>query len=114
MEPCANETVFKEMKKLVDMILQSDLYQEYLGLKKKMLLNPELMEKINQLKKVQQSYVKSSFSKEYQEEIETLKADLEQYPLYVKYQEVVEELDSLCYLMREGFHGAFTNILEGK
>ena len=93
------DEILAENKKLVDRILESDLYQEYLSLKEKIRKNEELVGKIEELKFLQQEYVKSSYQdKEVEEKIQN-------------YQEKVEELDQLCFVIKEGLNEAFQELL---
>lgn len=106
------DEILAENIKLVDRILESDLYQEYLSLKEKIRKNEELVGKIEELKFLQQKYVKSSYQdKEVEEKIQKYEERLSCNPLYAAYQEKVEELDQLCFVIKEGLNEAFQELL---
>jgi len=90
--------VLKKIDEIIDYIKDSDTYKRFNIVEEQMSNNEELMSLIKEVKVIQQEIVKreeidldtQDLSSLYQ----SLKKELYSYPIYVEYNELLEELDN--------------------
>ena len=113
MENSLKKQVKNKVVELVEVIKTSELYQTYLMLSEKMENNTEIQSRIKQIKKWQKELVRKEASgdysetKEYEEKIQELLNELQEYPLYLDFIEVQERLDTLFQKVRREITSCF-------
>ena len=91
------ENVLNKVDDLVDTIKSSEEYQRYLVASKKLSSNTNIMDKIKKIKKLQKEIINQSSRGEditsKDQEINLLLEELNSYPIYVEYEELVSNLN---------------------
>ena len=109
-----NKIIIKtKIEELVELIKQSDDYKRYIYLKEELSKNKELMKIINKVKKKEQERVNKEYRKEQtkdlEEEIESLKDELNSYPDYLEYSYLQEDINDNLQNIRKIIESAFNN-----
>ena len=98
MENKNKELLLKKIDELIDLIKNTPNYKRYEKLKSEMSKNKEIMGLIRNIKKLEQSIVKKEYNKldtkEDEEEKEKLKEKLKEYPDYLEYTYLQEDLNN--------------------
>ena len=111
----SNEEIESKALELVKLIKDSNDYTEYLKLKKKIKSNEEIMEKIDKVKALQKSYVKSAYlDNKIKQEIDTELDRLESIPLYKEYLIKEKKINNIMINIKEGLNVIFEDILNNK
>ncbi len=79
------EEFYNALEDVVSCVCQSTEYQNCLNIREKMSNNSELVELIQNIKKVQKQYIRSNYDKELKRKLDDMKNQLEQIPIYVVY-----------------------------
>jgi cell fate (sporulation/competence/biofilm development) regulator YmcA (YheA/YmcA/DUF963 family) len=86
-----------EINSLVDFIKDSDKYKRYIIVRDKIKSNKEIMDKINKVKSIQKEIVKLEYNKQdikvKEKELDNILEELNNYPIYVEYNYLVEDLN---------------------
>ena len=97
MEKQNKEELLKKVDELVSIIKNSNDYKRYIELKT-IMENSEIMPIINKIKKVQRESIKNESrginTLKLEEEIESLKKELDSYPIYREYTYLQEDLNN--------------------
>ena len=98
MESKNKEELLKKIDELVDLIKNSQDYKRYITLKNKMLNNKEIMFLIEEIKKLEKTIVKKEYNKTdtklEKEKVNSLKKELESFPIYLEYSYLKEDLNN--------------------
>lgn len=115
MEKYQNEEIILAAENLAKVIRNSEEYQRYIKLKDKMEKNKTIKELTTTKKKLQQQYVKSAMLDE-SIALEMKKCDevLNNIPLYVEYNGVLEALNSITSMITDGLNEEFQKLLNKK
>ena len=111
----SNEEIEARALELVKIIKDSNDYKEYLELKEKIKFNKEIMEKINKVKALQKSYVKSAYlDNKIKQELDKELVNLESIPLYKEYLIKEKKINNIMINIKEGLNVIFEDILNNK
>ena len=91
------ENVLNKLNDLIETIKSSNDYKRYVIVSKTLYSNKKLMDKIKRIKTLQKEIIKlqstgNDYSKE-DIEINSILEELNKYPVYVEYEELVEKLN---------------------
>lgn len=117
MEKFVNKEILKEVDEMITMIHQSEKYRRYEQIKEKLKKNEEIMQWITQYKKIQKQLVKAEYEKqmdqktEYDQQLKDIQEQLNQYPIYIDYLELQEELNQLFQQIKVSFDQYLERIL---
>ncbi len=105
----------EDIKELTEYIKDSDTYKRYLLLRDKIYNDETIMNMINDVKKNQKSiinlkYNKKDYSKE-EKEIERLLKELNNYPVYIEYNYLVEDLNTTMSYIKENIEDSVNKIV---
>ena len=109
------ENVLNKVDDLVDTIKSSEEYQRYLIVSKNMYSNTNIMDKIKKIKKLQKEIINLSSRGENitskEQEINLLLEELNSYPIYVEYEELVSNLNYKYNYIRNSFEELIDKIV---
>ena len=98
MENKNKEELLNTLDELIYLIKNMPNYKRYIELKKKMSNNNEIMNIIRDIKKIEQSIVKKEYNKldfsDEEKSLSTLKSKLKEYPIYLEYSYLQEDLNN--------------------
>ena len=98
MENKNREELLKKVDELVCLIKNTYNYKKYEELKNKMASNKEIMDIIDKVKKIEQTIVKKEYNKqdikEDEKELKDLMDKLNEYPIYLEYSYLQEDLNN--------------------
>lgn len=103
-----NKEVSKKIDEIINEIETSSIYQEYLSLREKIKNNKELMELINKVKVMQKDVLHKKKSKE---DLDKIIDELNSYPLYREYNNVVYEINNTYGIIESSLNNYFDNII---
>ena len=89
----------------------SDLYKNYISIKKKLESNKDIISLINEIKKYQKIAVNNK-DNSVEEKLKKLYQKLELYPIYQSYIITKEELEQELFEIKESFEKYFKDILK--
>lgn len=111
MEKSSNKEIIDKVEEIVTFLENSQEYQEYLFLKKKMEDHPQIPSLIKKIKSLQKKLVKKSFqhedTEEERKELSSLEKQLEEIPLYVDFLRVQEELNDVFSYLHDRIESLF-------
>ena len=111
----SNEEIEKKALELVKVIKNSNDYKEYLKLRKEIKSNKDIMEKIDKVKILQKSYVKSAYlDNNIKQELDNELNKLESIPLYKEYLIKEKKINNIMINIKEGLNVIFEDILNNK
>ena len=109
------ENVLNKVDDLVDTIKSSEEYQRYLVVSQKLASNKEIMDKIKTIKKLQKEIINLSSRGEditsKDEEINTILEELNSFPIYVEYEELVDSLNYKYNYIKSSFEELIDKIV---
>ncbi len=112
MEKQYNQEILEKVDALIDCIMRSDMYQQHLLIRKKLEQNPSLMKKIEDIKALEKTYVRSHFTEEdVKKKIDQQMDELKQIPLYKSYEQSLEEINDLLTMLNQGLNDTFDDLL---
>lgn len=92
----------RKLDEIVKYITMSDEYKKCIELKRKMSRNDELVNLINDIKKVQKEYVRSNFDEGFKNKLSLLEGRLNEIPIYVSYMQSLDIVNEMiCYVKDE-------------
>ena len=104
MEKLNSELVLDKTNELVSLIKESNDYKRYLFLKEEMKKDKQLMELVNKIKKSEKLRVNLEHKQEdisnIEKEINSLRKELNEYPIYQEYLYLQEDLNNLFQNIR--------------
>ena len=111
----SNEEIEEKALELVKAIKEEKDYKEYIELRTKIKSNKEIMEKIDKVKTLQKSYVKSAYlNSKIKQQLDNELNKLESIPLYKEYLIKEKKINSILINIREGLNIIFEDILNNK
>lgn len=101
----------KDIDDLFDELKETTLYKDYLSAKKQLEENTEIMDIINEIKRLQKI---ATNNKDYviEKNIKDLYKKLNEYPLYQSYIILKEELENELFNISNSFDNYFCNLLK--
>lgn len=108
------EELNRSIDELVDVIINSNEYQNVIEIKKKMDTNKELKELINEVKTLQKKYVKNNYDSELKEELEKKEKELNDIPIYAIYNENLDKVNEMINLVKDELNDYFYKKLNPK
>ena len=105
------DNIKKEIDSLFDEIKESKLYKDYISAKKQLEENEEIMEIINEIKRLQKIATNNK-DDIIEKNIKDLYMKLESYPLYQSYLILKEELENKLYNISSSFSSYFNDLLK--
>lgn len=104
MEKQNKEEILKKVDELVDLLKNSEDYQRYLYLSNEMKKNNSLMKLIKDIKTLEKKRVNYEYrnesTKDIDLEIDNKKQELNEYPTYVEYNYLQEDLNNIFQSIR--------------
>lgn len=114
MERLMDNIILNKIEEIVNIIKNSDEYKKYIEVSNKMKNNKEIMNLINEVKFLQKNLVKEqSFGNDISlidEEINKKIKRLEEYPIYLEYTYLQEDLDNSISLVKTSIEKYINNI----
>lgn len=108
----SSKEIEAKAKELVLAIKDDKIYKEYMELREKLRSNETLMNKINEIKKLQKEYVKSAYlDKEVECNFKKLNEELKKNSLYKDYLAKEEKINTILININEGLNLVFDDIL---
>ena len=106
--------ILEKTDEIIEIIKNSNEYQQYIEISKKMKDNKEIVSLINNIKKLQQKLVKEqSLGNDINvldNEINDKLKRLEEYPIYLEYLYLQEDLNKSINLIKESIENYINNI----
>jgi cell fate (sporulation/competence/biofilm development) regulator YmcA (YheA/YmcA/DUF963 family) len=99
-----------EIDELFDELEKSKLYNDYVAIKKKIENNNEIMNLINEIKRLQK-IATNTHDEIIEKEIKESYKRLESYPIYQSYLIIKDELEEELFEIKEQFDNYFKEIL---
>lgn len=110
MEKLMNNDLNVLLDNIIKVVKESKEYKNCLLLKAKMNDNEELLALIDEVKKKQKQYVKSSFQDDsLKKELENLEEELNRVPLYLEYNQNLEVVNQMINRVNEELNDYFNN-----
>lgn len=100
----------EELNKIIDYITNSSEYKKCLDLKDKMSNNSVLMSKINKVKELQKSYIKSN-DLSIKKELDLLLDELNNEPLYYNYMNNLEKVNEMISFVNDELNDYFYKVI---
>ena len=101
----------KELDELVSYIKNTSSYKNCISIKEKMDKNEEICSLIEEIKKLQKKYVKSNYDDNVKKELDSLESKLNSIPIYVEYNNNLEEVNKMIDLVKDELNDYFTELL---
>lgn len=106
--------ILSKIEEIVNIIKNSEEYQKYIEVSNKMKNNKEIMNLIDEVKSLQKNLVKeqalSNDISLIDEEINKKLKQLEEYPIYLEYTYLQEDLDNSISLVKTSIEKYINNI----
>lgn len=100
----------KELDELISYIKNASSYKNCISIKKKMDNNEEICSLVESIKKLQKKYIKSN-DDDIKKELNTLEEKLNNIPIYVEYNNNLEEVNKMIDLVKDELNDYFTDLL---
>ena len=114
MEKSMDNIILSKIDEIINIIKNSDEYKKYIEVSDKMKKNKEIMTLIDEVKFLQKRLVKEeAFGNDISsidEEINKKLEQLEEYPIYLEYTYLQEDLDSSISLVKTSIENYINNI----
>lgn len=108
------DKILNKTDEIIDIIRESDEYKKYLQVSNKLKNHDEIMNLINEIKSLQKEIVKDkSLNKDttnIDNEINKKLNQLEEYPIYLEYIYLQEDLNNSIQLVKEGIENYINSI----
>ncbi len=108
------ENVYKAIDEVIDTIINSNEYKTCISLKEKMSTNTEVMNLIENIKKMQKKYIRSEYDKEIKETLDSLEKQLNDIPIYAIYLENLSKVNEMIEYVKESLNEYFYQLLNKK
>ena len=105
------DNIKKDIDSLFDEIKESKLYKDYISAKIQLEENKEIMDIINEIKRLQK-IVTNNKDEIIEKSIKDLYIKLDSYPIYQSYLIFKEELENVLYNISNSFSNYFSDILK--
>lgn len=100
----------KAINEVINCIIESDDYKKCIEIKKQMSKNTELVELIEEIKRLQKKYVNTN-SEEVLAELTELEEKLNSIPIYVIYMQHLEKVNEKIEFVKDELNDYFYKIL---
>lgn len=100
----------KALDEVINCIIESDDYKKCIEIKEQMSKNTELMELIEEIKRLQKKYVNTN-SEEVLAELTELEEKLNSIPIYVIYMQHLEKVNEKIEFVKDELNDYFYKIL---
>ena len=105
--------IIEQVERVIERIKKDTSYQNLLIVQREMRANQNVLSKIEQVKQLQQKYVKSKMQDEQiKHDLQKAKEELESIPLYQTYLECVSEVDSKLRTVESILNAFFMKYIE--
>ena len=101
----------KELDELVSYIKNTSSYKKCISIKEKMDKNEEICSLIEEIKSLQKKYVKSNYDDSIKKELDSLESKLNSIPIYVEYNNNLEEVNKMIDLVKDELNNYFSELL---
>lgn len=101
----------KELDELVSYIKNTSSYKKCISIKEKMDKNEEICSLIEEIKSLQKKYVKSNYDDSIKKELDSLESKLNSIPIYVEYNNNLEEVNKMIDLVKDELNDYFSELL---
>ena len=108
-----NKEVKENIEDIVTYITSSESYIRCIDIKKQMDENKDLCEKIKEIKKLQKEYIRSN-DNDIKNELDNLVNEINNIPIYVEYNNSLEEVNEMISLVKDRLNEYFYNKLNKK
>ncbi|MBR3211413.1 MAG: YlbF family regulator [Bacilli bacterium] len=105
------ENVYKAIDAVIDCIISSKDYQMCISLQEQMKDNQEIMEAIQQVKKLQKKYIRSGYDTSIKQELDQCTQSLMEIPIYHLYQDSLEKVNEMICFVKESLNDYFSDKL---
>ncbi len=116
MEKLVDDKILSKIEELLELLTKNQDYQKYLLVSKKMKENKEIMDSIKKIKQYQKQIVMLEYQKKdittLENKINSILKKLDSYPIYKEYSYLVDDLNSLFYMIKTLFEKFFVDTLE--
>lgn len=106
-----NKDIEKNLDEIIDFIKSQEEYKRCISLKKKMKENNELTSLIEDIKSKQKEYIRSNRDLNKEKELEELNKKLEEFPIYLEYNNNLKIINEEIELLKERLNNYFTSII---
>ena len=100
----------KELDELVSYIKNTSSYKKCISIKEKMDKNEEICSLVEDIKKLQKKYVKSNYDDSIKKELDKLESRLNSIPIYVEYNNNLEEVNEMIDFVKDELNDYFTDL----
>lgn len=108
------ENVNSALLDIINYIKMSDDYLMCMSIKRQMEDNKELINLINEVKKLQKKYVRSEFDSKIKEELDELEKKLNNIPIYNVYLSHLEKVNEMISYVKDSLNDYFYQLLNKK
>ena len=108
------ENVNNALLDIVSYIKNTDDYKMCMSLKKQMDDNKELVDLINEVKKLQKKYVRSNYDSKIKEELDEVENKLNDIPIYNIYLNHLEKVNEMISYVKDSLNDYFYLLLNKK
>ena len=99
----------KEIDDVVNTITNTEAYKKCIEIKEKMKDNTDINSKVNKIKKLQKEYIRSN-DDSILEELDILKEELNNIPIYHMYNQYLEEVNQMISYVNDELNNYFNNL----
>ena len=100
----------KELDELVSYIKNTSSYKKCISIKEKMDKNEEICSLVEDIKELQKKYVKSNYDVSIKKELYKLESRLNSIPIYVEYNNNLEEVNEMIDFVKDELNDYFTDL----
>ena len=108
--------IIEKTDEIIDVIIKSDKYKKYIDLKNKMSQDKEIMTLIDEVKSLQKKIINETYKGNdvslFEEKIIKNMELLNNYPIYVEFNYLQEDLNEMFQYMKNTIQDNINNILE--
>lgn len=101
----------KALDDLVNYIKDSNEYKTCIELKNKMSSNSEINDMVNKVKELQKKYIKSNYDSDTKKELDAVKNQLNEIPIYVVYNQNLEKVNEMINIVKDELNTYFDKLL---
>ncbi len=105
------DNIKKEIDELFNEFENSKLYQDYLNIKKQLNNNNEILNLIEEIKRLQKIIVNTN-DLSIETKLNDLSKQLKSYPIYQNYIDIINRINDELYIISDEFDKYFRKILE--
>lgn len=99
---------------VVELIKNSDEYKKCISLREKMRKNSEIVELVEEIKKLQKEYIKSNYDSLIKEKLDYTEERLYRIPIYIIYNQELNKVNDKINYVRDRLNDYFYKLLNSK